>query len=93
MAQLMCQGQRPQGTDSVGEEGVGAIERVNITVPVAGLAPTAGLHGTADLQCQLVEFQLGLILRESTLEHQSPQVAVGADVIEPVIMDPGVGDV
>ena len=83
----MGHGQAPQRADRVAEERVRAVERIDVAVAVDRRAPAAGLHCPAGTQGQLVEFQFAGIARDAAFEHQPAEVAVGADVVEPVVVD------
>src|SRR6188508_2243604 len=62
--------------------------------PAIGQArPAPGLHGAADLQRQLVEVALPLTGLEPSLARQAPEVAVGADVVEAVVVHADVREV
>src|SRR5665811_1083635 len=65
---------------------------MNETAAVCGLGPAHRLDRSAHSQCVLVERQLPGIEWDSTLEHQPPEVAVGADVVEPVVMHAFMGE-
>src|SRR5262245_39961692 len=62
------------------------VERVDEAAP-GDPGPSSGLHGATHLQRQLVQGDLRIRGVESTLARQSPEIAVGADVVEPVIVD------
>ena len=55
--------------------------------------PARGLHRAADLQRQLVEAALPVRRLEPALAREAPQRAVGADVVEPVVVHAGVRQV
>ena len=57
------------------------------------LRPATRLHGPADLQRQLVEAPLPGARLDSALASEPPEIAVGADVVEAVIVDADVGQV
>ena len=68
------------------------VERVDITA--AGYAsPPSRLHGSADFQGKLVEMPLPPVLIDPPFVHQTQQIAVGAHVVESVIMHTHVADV
>ena len=72
---------------------VSAGEGVDKTRAVCGLGPAGGLHGTRQLDGQLVEVELALIVRNAAFEHQAAQVAIGGEVVEAVVVDADVRDV
>ena len=86
MAELVRHGQRTQRAHRVHEQRVRAVERVDITPAVRGGRPARRLHRPGDLQRQLVEVLLALVERDLALAHQPPQVPVGGDVVEAVIV-------
>ena len=49
--------------------------------------PSPGLHGAAHLQRELVEVALPVAGLESAFGREPPEIAVGADVVEPVVVD------
>ena len=51
------------------------------------------LHGGRGLQGELVVLELLGVVRQAAFEDQPPQVAVGADVVEPVVVHAEVRDV
>ena len=85
MAQAMPEGQRPQGANRVDEQRVRAVEGV-YEPAIRQTRPAPGLHGAADLQRQLVEVPLPVAGLEPSLARQTPEVAVGADVVEAVVV-------
>src|SRR5260370_22519242 len=70
-----------------------AVEGIDITAALSGARPAGGLHGAGHLQGHLVEAALPQILSNASLAHQAEQIAVGADVVEPVIVNAGVAEV
>ncbi len=85
--------QRAQRSHRIDEQRMGAVERVDVPAAVRQSRPSPRLHCTADFQRQLVEAALPLAGRDASFTHEPPQVAVGADVVEPVIVDPHVRQV
>ena len=65
---------------------------MDVAAAICGLRPAHRLHGAAHLECVLVERQLPTIERDSAFEHQPPEIAVGADVVESVIVDTLMGE-
>ena len=61
--------------------------------PVGQARPAPRLHRAADLQRQLVEARLPRARLDPPFAREPPQVAVGADVVEPVVVHPHVGQV
>src|SRR4051812_7521289 len=55
--------------------------------------PPVRLYGAAHLQRQLVEAEFPLARLEPLLAPEAPQVAVGADVVEAVVVHAHVGEV
>ena len=85
MPQHVGDGQRAQRADGVHEERVGAVERVDVAA-IGQPGPPFRLHRAADLQGELVEAQLPGRRVDPALARQPPQPAVGADVVEPVVV-------
>jgi hypothetical protein len=54
---------------------------------------SAGLHGARTFQRQFIEVALEFALRNPSLAHQPPEVSVGADVVEAVIVHAHVREV
>ena len=79
-----------QSADGIDEQGVAAVEGVNVAETITEAGPTGGLHCAADLQGELVEVQLPLVGWYAAFEHQPPQITVGGDIVEAVIVYPGV---
>ena len=80
-----------QGANGVDEQGVAAIEGVDVAETILEAGPARGLHRTTYLQRELVKVQLPLVGGNASFEHQTAQVAVGGDVVEAVIVHAGVG--
>src|SRR6202044_1722685 len=93
VAELMSEGENPQGSDGVDEEGVGAVEGVDIAAAVFGGCPSCGLDGAAGFDSELVEGELPLVVRDSAFAHEAAEVSVSGEVVETVIVDADVGDV
>ena len=86
MAQAMGQGQHAQRADRVGKQGVRPVERVDVSIAVARTAPASRLHGAAGFEGQFIQLALPGVVPKAAFEHQPPQIAVGADIVEPVVM-------
>jgi hypothetical protein len=93
VAQLMAQRQRAQGTDRVGEERVRSVERIDVTLVRLQFRPARGLDRSGRLEGQFVKILFPGVERNLTGAHQAQQIAVGADVVESVVVDADVGDV
>jgi hypothetical protein len=83
--------QRAERAQGVDEERVRAIERVDVAA-VGQLRPAPRLDRAAHLQRQLVVAHLPLGRLEAPFAGEPPQVAVGTDVVEAVIVDADVGE-
>ncbi len=93
MAQLMRDRQRTQSPHRVDEQRVRPIKAVDEAATLGGSGPAGRLHGAAGLQGQLVHVVFPLIERQFPLAHQAPEIAVGRDVVETVIVHAHVRDV
>ena len=93
VAELMGQGQGPQGADRVREEGMRPVERVDVAEVGSERRPARGLHRAADLEGQLVEARLPTVLADAPLAHQAQQVPVRAHVVEAVVVHADVREV
>jgi hypothetical protein len=51
-----------------------------------------GLDGAGDLERELGEGEFVAVQRDLALQHQPAEVAVGGDIVEPVIVDADMGD-
>ena len=92
MPEHVGDGQRAQRADRVDEERVRAVERVDVAA-VGQRRPPLRLHRAADLERELVEAQLPGRRVDPALACQPPQPAVGADVVETVVVDADVRQV
>ena len=79
--------------DGIGEERLGAVERADVAELGGELGPAGGLDGAAGFEGEIVEVGFPLVRGEATFAEESAQIAVGADIVEAVIVDPDVGDV
>ncbi len=93
VAELMAERESAQRTDRVGEERVRPVERINVAEVGRELRPTRGLHGAGGLERQFVEIFLPWVVGDDAGGHEAQQIAVGADVVEPVVVHPDVGQV
>jgi hypothetical protein len=86
LSQQVGQRQRAKRPDGVHEQRMGAVERVD--EPAIGQRrPAAGLHGSAHFQRELVEVHFPRVRLDPILARKTPQISVGADVVEAVIVD------
>ena len=92
LTETVGQRQRAQRSDRVDEQRVRAVERVD---EAAGRQPRPAprLDGAADFQRELVEAPLPVARLDAPLARQPPEIAVGADVVEAVVVDADVGEV
>src|SRR5471030_103534 len=93
VAQQVAQGQSAQGADGIDEQGVRPVEGVNISAAIRTWRPARGLHGARDLQRQLVKAPLPSIFGNAPFGHEPQQIAVGADVVETVVVHSDMADV
>jgi len=97
MAQRVAQGQNPQAAHGVGEQGMGAVETGDKAQVARQLCPARGLHRAAHLEGQLVEQAVygcaAQFFRQPVFMPEPQQVAIGGDVIEPVVVHSNVGHV
>src|SRR5450432_4266981 len=70
-----------------------AIERIDVATAIGSPRPSKGLHRARAFQREFVEFPLPRIVRNTPFRHQAKKIAIRADVVEAVIVNPGVGDV
>ena len=71
----------------------GPLKRVDVAAAIGGARPARRLHRAGHFQRHLVEAALPGVFRDASLGHQAEQVAVGADVVEAVIVNADVADV
>ena len=92
LAQHVRERQGAQRADRVDEQRVRPVERMN---EAAGreARPAVGLHGAAHLERELVEAGLPLARLDAPFAREPPQVSVGADVVEAVVVHAHVGQV
>ena len=57
------------------------------------LCPAGGLAGSAGLQREVVEMRFPFVGWEASFLKQTAKISIGADVVEPMVMDTNVGDV
>ena len=79
--------------DGIGEERLGAVERADVAELGGESGPAGGLDGAAGVEGEIVEVGFPIVGGETTFAEESAQIAVGADIVEAVIVDPDVGDV
>lgn len=79
--------------DGIGEERLGAVERADVAELGGELGPAGGLDGAAGFEGEIVEVGFPIVGGEATFAEESAQIAVGADIVEAVIVNPDVGDV
>ena len=70
-----------------------SIERIDVAIALARLAPTHCLHRAGHLEGQFVELQFALVVRNAVFQHQAAEVAVGTHVVEAVVVYAEVGQV
>jgi hypothetical protein len=92
VAEQVRNGRRTQGADRVDEQRMRAVERVD-EAAAGDFRPARHLDRTADFQRQLIEGDLPFRRVEAPFAREPPQVPVGADVVEAVVVDAGVGQV
>ncbi len=83
--------ERAAGPDGVDEERMRPVERVDVAGAVGRFLPAGRLHRAAHLQGQLGELPQPVV--DAALEHEPAQRAVGAHVVEAVIVHAGVAHV
>ena len=87
MAKLMRKRQRSAGANRIDKQRLRAVERIDVAGAVGRFRPARRLHRAADFKRQLKIASLPGVVRHAPFVHQPPQVAVGADVVEAVIVD------
>jgi hypothetical protein len=93
VAELMGDGEGAEGANGVGEEGVRSVEGVDVAELGGEGGPAGGLDGAAGLEGEFVEIFFPGIEGDKAGGHETQEVAVGADVVEAVVVDADVGDV
>ncbi|MDB6027473.1 MAG: hypothetical protein JWM68_3696 [Verrucomicrobiales bacterium] len=93
VAELMADGEGAQGTDGVAEEGVRSVEGINVAELGRDLGPTGGLDGAGEFEGEFVEVLFPIVLGREAFVEEAQEIAVGADVIEAVVMHADVADV
>jgi hypothetical protein len=93
VAEAVADGERAEGADGVGEEGVGSVEGVDVAGAGGELRPARGLDGAGGLEGEDVEVLFPLVVGDEFFAHEAEEIAVGADVVEAVVVDADVGDV
>ena len=92
VAQLMADNQSPTRTDGIHKQRMRPVERVN-KAPRFDARPAARLHGSRYFQGQFIEVFLPFVKGDFTFIHQTQEIAVGADVVETVVVYADVADV
>src|ERR1700744_4936361 len=92
VAQPVRQTAYTQSADGIDEQRLATVEGVDIPEPIREAGPTGGLHCAAYFQRELVEVQLPFVRWYAAFEHQPAQIAVGGDIVEAVIVYPGVAE-
>ena len=92
VTELVRQRERAQRPNSVDKQRVRAVERVDIAAALRQARPAAGLHRAADFERQLAEVLAPRVVCDLPLAPEPPQVAVGADVVETVIVHTDMGE-
>lgn len=82
-----------KGTDGVREKRLRAVERADVAELGGELGPAGGLDSATGFEGEIVEVGFPIVEGEATFAEESAQIAVGADIVEAVIVDPDVGDV
>ena len=90
---LMRHRERAQGSHRVHKQRMRPVEGINVAIPLLSITPPGRLDSPGDLQRQLQKIVLLLVWRDPPLPHQPPQVAIGGDVVEPMVMHSHVGNV
>ncbi len=86
-------GQRTQRADGIHKKRMRAVERVDVSAAVGDARPACSLDGAAGFERQPVVIPLRLCGLDFALAGQPCQVAEGADHVESMIVDAGVGGV
>ena len=86
VAQLVRNRQRAQRAHCVDEKGVRPVERVDVAFAAGQLRPAGRLHRAGNLQGEFVKMLFVLVERNLPLAHQAQQIAVGGQVVEPVVV-------
>ena len=93
VAEVVADGEGAQGSNGIDEEGVGAVEGVDVAAAVGGAGPAGGLDGAGDLEGEFVEVLLAVVVRDFSFAHQAQQVAIGGHIVETVIVHAHVREV
>ena len=69
------------------------VERIDESRAVTGLRLTSRLYSTSYFECQFTEVSLLALIGDTTFVHHPPNISVGTDIVEPVIVDTGMREV
>ncbi len=93
VSQSVAQREHAERAHGVDEEGVRAVEGVDEATAVGDAGPAAGLDRPARHQRELTQLALAPLGLVASLPGEAAQSTPGAHVVEPVVVDPHVGDV
>src|SRR5207249_2008667 len=83
----MRHAERAEGADGIGKQRMRAIKRIDVPVPFGQARPAHRLHRPAHLEGEPVELRFECRGADLPFARKPRQIAVSADVIEPVIVD------
>ena len=93
VAHLVCDAANAQGAHGIDEQRVAAIEGVDVAKAIGKAGPARRLHCAAHLEREFVEVQFPFVALNAPGQHQPPQISVGGDVVEAVIVHASVRQV
>jgi hypothetical protein len=93
VSEHMGKAEGAERADGVGEEGLGSVERADVSEFGGQLGPAGGLDGATSFESEIVEVGLPFVGEESAFVEKAAQVSVGADIVKAVIVNPDMGDV
>ncbi len=85
MAESVAERESTHGTDGVYEERMRAVERINIAA-AGNRRPARRLNCSRTFKRKFVEVPFPFVLFELAFVHQPKKIAIGADVVEAMVM-------
>ena len=70
-----------------------AVERIDESRAVTGLCPTRILYSTSHFESQFTEVSLPVLIGDTTFVHHPPNISIGTDIVESVVVDTGMCEV
>src|SRR5690606_11877765 len=79
VTKVMTHSQSAKGSNSIGKQGVGAIEGIDESAAVCRTCPPVRLDGATAFKCQFVKLPLCFYAGDLRLIDQPPKAAIGAN--------------